>query len=113
MRQSKYNLEMVLDYIKQNKIEKVGDLPVQFRNYIYRTGQYDKLPFYKERKVRNKVRNKSKDRLLDWYDISKILTYLERWAWEESTTVEFQAINCALKPEWKQWCEEHPEYKGR
>ena len=110
MRQSKYNLEMILDYIKQNKIEKVCDLPVEYRNYIYRTGQYDKLPFFKERKVRNKSKN---DRLLDWYDLSKILPYLERWSVKEGTTIEYQAINCALKPEWKQWCIEHPEYKGR
>ena len=109
MRQSKYNLQMILDYIEQNQIEKVGDLPDSYRNYIYRSGQYDRLPFYKERQVRNK----SKDRLLDWYDISKILPYLERWSEEENTTVEFQAIKCALKPEWKQWCIEHPEYKGR
>ena len=112
MRQSKYNIDMVLDYIEQNKIEKAKDLPVEFRNYIYRTGQYDRLPFYKERKVRNKS-NKSKDRLLDWYNIEPILPYLERWSIMEGTTIEFQAINCALKPEWKQWCEEHPEYKGR
>ena len=106
---SKYNLQMVLNYIEENKIGKAKDLPVEYRNYIYRTGQYDKLPFYKERQVRNK----SKDRLLDWYDLSRILPYLERWSIMEGTTIEFQAINCALKPEWKQWCEEHPEYKGR
>ena len=109
MRQSKYNMQMILDYIEQNQVEKVKDLPVEFRNYIYRTGQYDKLPFHKDRQVQNK----SKDRLLDWYDISKILPYLERWSIMEGTTIEFQAINCALKPEWKQWCIEHPDYKGR
>ena len=108
---SKYNLEMVLDYIEQNKIEKVCDLPIEYRNYIYRTSQYDSLPFHKDRQVRNK--SKGKDRLLDWYDLSKILPYLERWSIKEGTTIEFQAINCALKPEWKQWCIEHPEYKGR
>ena len=110
MRQSKYNIQMILDYIKQNKVEKVCDLPVEYRNYIYRTGQYDKLPFHKEKQVRNKSKN---DRLLDWYDLSKILPTLERWSIKEGTTIEFQAINCALKPEWKQWCIEHPEYKGR
>ena len=107
---SKYNLQMVLEYIEQNQIEKVKDLPVEYRNWIYRNSQYDKLPFYKERKVRNKSKN---DRLLDWYDISKILPYLERWSIMEDTTVEFQAIKYALKPEWKQWVKEHPEYKGR
>ena len=110
MSQSKFNLEMVLDYIEQNKIKKVCDLPNSYRNYIYRTGQYDKLSFHKDRQVRNK---KNKDRLLDWYNIEPILPYLERWSIMEGTTIEFQAINCALKPEWKQWCEEHPEYKGR
>lgn len=106
---SKYNLQMVLEYVEQNQIEKAKDLPVEFRNYIYRTGQYDRLPFYKERKVQNK----SKDRLLDWYDISKILPHLERWSIMEGTTIEFQAREGCLLPEWKQWCEEHPEYKGR
>ena len=107
---SNYNLQMVLEYIEQNQIEKVKDLPDSYRNYIYRSGQYDKLPFYKERKVRNKS---NKDRLLDWYDISKILPFLERWSWEEGTTLEQQAIKCALKPEWQDWVEKHPEYKGR
>ena len=110
MKQSKYNLQMVLDYIEQNQIEKMKDLPVEYRNWIYRNGLYDKLPIYKERKVLNKSKN---DRLLDWYDISKILPYLERWSWEEGTTLEYQARIGCLMPEWKQWCIEHPEYKGR
>ena len=109
MRQSKYNIDMVLEYIEQNKVEKVKDLPNSYRNWIYKNGLYDKLPFYKERKVRNK----SKDRLQEWYNIEPILPYLERWSEEENTTVEFQAVQCALKPEWKDWCEKHPEYKGR
>lgn len=107
---SKYNLQMVLEYIEQNQIEKMKDLPVEYRNWIYRSGEYDKLPFHKERQVRNKS---NKDRLLDWYDISKILPFLERWSIMEDTTIEQQAIKCALKPEWKQWIKEHPEYKGR
>lgn len=109
MRQSKYNIDMIISYIEQNQIEKVKDLPIEYRNWVYRNGEYDKLPFYKERQVRNK----SKNRLLDWYDISKILPFLERWAYEENTTVEFQAKENCLLPEWKQWCKDHPEYKGR
>ena len=107
---SKYNLQMVLEYIEQNQIEKVKDLPVEYRNWIYRSGQYDKLPFHKERQVRNKS---NKDRLLDWYDIERILPFLERWAWEEGTTVEQQAREGCVMLEWKQWCIDHPEYKGR
>ena len=107
---SKYNLQMVLEYIEQNQIEKVKDLPVEYRNWIYRNGQYDKLPFHKERQVRNKS---NKDRLLDWYDIERILPFLERWAYEEGTTVEQQAREGCVMPEWKQWCIDHPEYKGR
>ena len=107
---SKYNLQMVLEYIEQNQIEKMKDLPVEYRNWIYRSGQYDKLPFYKDRQVRNKS---NKDRLLDWYDIERILPYLERWAWEEGTTVEQQAREGCVMPEWQDWVEKHPEYKGR
>ena len=117
MGQSKrYSLQMVLDYVETHGVTKMTQLPKNLRNYIYRDGLVDELPFNKER--REKLRQKKEqewreNRLQDWYDISRILPFLERWSVEENTTIEFQAKEGFLEPEWEQWCIEHPEYKGR
>lgn len=117
MGQSKrYTLQMVLDYVETHGVTKMVQLPKNLRNYIYRDGLIDELPFNKNR--REKLRQKKaqridSNRLQPWYDIEKILPYLERWAWEEGTTLEQQAIWGCLEPEWQQWCEEHPEYKDK
>ena len=117
MGQSKrYSLQMVLDYVETHGVTKMIELPKNLRNYIYRDGLVDELPFNKER--RDKLREKKEqewreNRLQDWYNIEPILSYLERWAYEEGTTLEQQAKEGFLEPEWEQWCIEHPEYKGR
>ena len=117
MGQSKrYTLQMVLDYVETHGVTKMIELPKNLRNYIYRDGLVDELPFNKDR--REKLRQKKEqewreNRLQDWYDISRILPYLERWSIEEGTTIEQQAKEGFLEPEWEQWCIEHPEYKGR
>ena len=103
---SKYSLKMILDYIEENGTTRIKDLPTEFQNYLYRTGQYNQLPFYKERQTRDE----SKTRLQDWYDIEPILPYLERWAEQEGTTIRQQAKEGCLLPEWKEWVKEHPEY---
>ena len=103
---SKYNLQMILSYIEENQITKMKDLPNEYINYLYRTGEYNQLPFYKERKSREE----SKTRLQSWYNIEPILPYLFRWAEEENTTVRQQAKDLALLPEWKEYCKKHPEY---
>ena len=103
---SKYNLQMILDYIEEKQIKRIKDLPSEYINYLYRTGQYNQLPFYKERQTRDE----SKNRLKDWYDFEKILPYLERWAEEEGTTVRQQAKEGCFLPEYNQWIKEHPEY---
>ena len=111
-----YSLQMVLDYVETHGVTKMVQLPKNLRNYIYRDGLVDELPFNKNR--REKLREKREqeyreNRLQDWYDIERILPYLERWSIEEGTTLEQQAKEGFLEPEWEQWCEEHPEYKGR
>ena len=73
---SKYNLQMILSYIEEKQVTRMKDLPTEYINYLYRTGQYNQLSFYKERKTREE----SKTRLKDWYDFERILPYLERWA---------------------------------
>lgn len=103
---SKYNLQMILDYIEEKQITRIKDLPSEFQNYLYRTCQYNQLPFYKERQTRDV----SKNRLKDWYDIEPILPYLFRWAEQEGTTIYQQAKDAALLPEWKEYCKQHPEY---
>lgn len=117
MGQSKhYSLQMVLDYVETHGVTKMVQLPKNLRNYIYRDGLVDELPFNKERreKLRQKKEQEWKEnRLQDWYDISRILPYLEKWAYEEGTTIEFQAKEGFLQPEWLDWVERHPEYKDK
>ena len=117
MGQSKrYSLQMVLDYVETHGVTKMIELPKNLRNYIYRDGLVDELPFNKDRreKLRQKKEQEWKEnRLQPWYDISRILPYLERWAYEEGTTIEQQAIEGCLQPEWEQWCIDHPEYKDK
>ena len=103
---SKYSLKMILEYIEENGTTRIKDLPSEYINYLYRTGEYNQLPFYKQRQTREE----KKDRLKDWYDFSKILPYLERWAEAENTTIRQQAKEGCLLPEYNQWIKEHPEY---
>ena len=108
----KYTIDDIIKYVEDNGITKTKDLPSNYLNYIYRYKLSDRLPFIKEKKQRLKQR-KDSNRLQDWYDISRILPYLERWAWEENTTIEQQAREGCLMPEWEDWVEKHPEYKDR
>ena len=103
---SKYNLRMILSYVEENQIKRTKDLPTEYQNYLYRTGQYNQLPFYRQRQTREE----KKTRLKDWYNIEPILPYLFRWAREENTTIYQQAKEAALLPEWKEYCKQHPEY---
>ena len=108
----KYTIEDIIKYVEDNNITKTKDLPSNYLNYIYRYKLSDRLPFIQEKKKRSKQRIDS-NRLQPWYNIEPILPYLERWSIEEGTTIEFQAREGCLTPEWQQWCIEHPEYKGR
>ena len=103
---SKYSLQMILDYIEEKQIKRIKDLPTEYINYLYRTGQYNQLPFYRQRQTREE----SKTRLQNWYDFEKILPYLERWAEQEGTTIRQQAKEGCLLPEYNQWVKQHPEY---
>ena len=108
----KYTIEDIIKYVEDNNITKTKDLPSNYLNYIYRYKLSDRLPFIQEKKKRSKQRIDS-NRLQPWYDISRILPYLERWSIEENTTVEEQARMGCLMPEWLDWCERHPEYKNK
>ena len=108
----RYTIDDIIKYVEDNNITKTKDLPSNYLNYIYRYKLSDRLPFIRDKKQRSKQRIDS-NRLQDWYDISRILPYLERWSEEENTTIEFQAKEGCLEPEWQQWCIDHPEYKGR
>ena len=108
----KYTIEDILKYVEDNNITSTKQLPSSYLNYIYRYKLSHLLPFLQEKKKKAKQR-KDSNRLQDWYNIEPILPYLERWAYEENTTVEQQAREGFLEPEWQDWCEKHPEYKGR
>lgn len=108
----KYTIDDIIKYVEDNNITSTKQLPSNYLNYIYKHKLSDRLPFIQEKKKRSKQR-KDSNRLQPWYDISRILPYLERWSEEENTTIEQQAIEGCLEPEWEQWCIEHPEYKRR
>lgn len=108
----KYTIEDIIRYVEENNIKKTKDLPSNYLNYIYRYKLSDRLPFIQEKKQRSKQK-KDSNRLRSWYDISRILPFLERWSIEEGTTLEQQAIEGCLEPEWEQWCIDHPEYKDK
>lgn len=108
----KYTIEDIIKYVEENNIAKTKDLPSSYLNYIYRYKLSDRLPFIQEKKQRSKQR-KDSNRLQEWYNIEPILPYLERWAYEEGTTLEEQARLGCLTPEWEQWCIDHPEYKDK
>ena len=108
----KYTIEDIIKYVEDNNITSTKQLPSSYLNYIYRYKLSNRLPFIQEKKQKTKQRIDS-NRLQPWYDIEKILPYLERWAYEEGTTVEQQAREGCLQPEWLDWVDKHPEYKDR
>ena len=108
----KYTIEDIIKYVEDNGITKTKDLPSSYLNYIYRYKLSDRLPFIQNKKQRSKQR-KDSNRLQPWYNIDRLLAFLERWAYGEGTTIEQQAIEGCLQPEWEQWCEDHPEYKDK
>ena len=108
----KYTIDDILRYVEKNNINSTKELPSSYLNYIYRYKLSHRLPFIQNKRQRSKQR-KDSNRLQTWYDISRILPYLERWAYEEGTTVEQQAREGCLEPEWEDWVEKHPEYKDK
>ena len=108
----KYTIDDILEYVEVNNVTSTKELPSNYLNYIYRYKLSHRLPFLQEKKKKAKQR-KDSNRLQEWYNIEPILPYLERWAWEENTTIEQQAIEGCLMPEWEQWCIDHPEYKDK
>ena len=112
----KYTIDDIIKYAEDNNITRTKDLPSNYLNYIYRYKLSHLLPFLQEKKKRSTQRKDKEwreNRLQDWYDIERILPYLERWSIQENTTIEQQAIEGFLQPEWQDWVQRHPEYKGR
>ena len=108
----KYTIEDIIRYVEDNGITKTKDLPSSYLNYIYRYRLSHCLPFIQNKKQRSKQR-KDSNRLQPWYNIEPILPFLERWAYEEGTTIEQQAREGCVMPEWQDWVEKHPEYKDK
>lgn len=108
----KYKIDDIIKYAEDNNVTSTKQLPSNYLNYIYRYKLSHLLPFIREKEKRKAQRIDS-NRLQPWYDISRLLPYLERWSEEENTTIEEQARLGCLMPEWQDWCEKHPEYKDK
>lgn len=104
-----YTIDDILQYIEDNNITRTKDLPSSYRNYIYKNNLSHLLSLIKEKKDKS-TKEKTGNRLQDWYNFEKILPYLERWAEQEGTTIRQQAKEGCLLPEWKEYCKQHPEY---
>lgn len=108
----RYTIDDILKYVEDNNIKSTRDLPSSYLNYIYRKKLSHLLPFIQQKKERSK-RRKDSNRPQDWYNIERLLPYLTRWSEEEGTTIEEQARLGCLMPEWQDWVERYPEYKGK
>lgn len=108
----KYTIDDIIKYAEDNNVTSTKQLPSNYLNYIYRYKLSDRLPFIQEKKKRKAQRIDS-NRLQPWYNIEPILPYLTRWSEEENTSIEQQAREGCLMPEWQDWVQKHPEYKGR
>ena len=108
----KYTIDDIIKYAEDNNITRTKDVPSNYLNYIYRYKLSHRLPFLKDKKEKATQRI-NQNRLQSWYDIERILPYLERWSIEEGTTIEQQAREGCLMPEWLDWVERYPEYKDR
>lgn len=117
---STITFEDVLAYIEQNDIQSATELKNsnrRFYNWVYNKKLSHQLPFYTRRKKvylleidEEYERNFKENRTKDWYDIDKILPYLERYAREENTTVEQQCYIYFLLPEWEDFKSKNPDY---
>lgn len=117
---STVTLEHVLEYIEQNNIQSAMELKKSNRSYynwVYNRKLSRELPFLTHRnswvrRSHDEVYEKEfrENRTKEWYDIERLLPYLEHFAEVEETTVEDQCIQCYLLPEWEEFKRSHPDY---
>lgn len=113
-------LEMVLQFIEENDIKSTKELKKANRSYynwIYNNKLSWELPFLNKRRGWTRrdhdevyEKNFKENRTKEWYDIERLLPYLEHFAEVEETTVEDQCIQCYLLPEWDEFKQRHPDY---
>ena len=101
-RKSTITLEEIILFVEQNEIKnpvELSKINKPFYNYIYRNRVTDKVPF-KHKKVFHREdyeKEFKENRTKDWYDIERLLPYLEHFAEIEGTTVEDQCVQCYLQ----------------
>lgn len=90
MRRQKWTTDLIRSLISENNIEKSVDLmrlDSSAYSFVVRNDLYDELGLKRRRVIkREKVPHKEYE-----LDITKVLHYLKRWAYEEGTTVRHQA----------------------
>lgn len=94
---ARWSEEKILELFENNEIKNITDFQRKFSgacNYAYRHGLIDTLPFTSRGTPKTKKRA---------YDITKVLHYLERWAEEENTTVQYQASKYGYGNEYKEY----------
>lgn len=114
-RKSTITLEEVILFVEENQIKnptELAKLNKPYFNFIYRNRVTDKIPFLKKKILspRDYEKEFRENRTKEWYDIERLLPYLERYAREEGTTVEEQCYIYYLIPEWEEFKKNHPNY---
>lgn len=115
-RKSTITLEEIIVFVEENQIKnpvELSKINKPYYNYIYRNRVADKVPF-KHKKLFHQRGDYEKDfrenRTKEWYDIERLLPYLEHFAEIEGTTVEDQCVQCYLLPEWEEFKKTHQNY---
>ena len=117
-RKSTITLEEVILFVEENQIKNPVELSKvnkPYYNYIYRNRVTDKIPFLHKKVFHHRgdydyEKEFREARTKEWYDIERLLPYLERYAKEEGTTVEEQCYIYFLLPEWEDFKQNHPNY---
>lgn len=115
MRKNPITLEEVVLFVEENKIKNPAELAKlnkPYFNFIYRNRVTDKIPFLKKKILapRDYEKDFQENRTKEWYDIERLLPYLEHFAEIEGTTVEDQCVQCYLLPEWEEFKRTHQNY---
>jgi hypothetical protein len=115
MRKNPITLEEVVLFVEENQIQnpvELAKINKPYYNFIYRNRVTEKIPFTRKKvfNQRDYEKDFKENRTKDWYDIERLLPYLEHFADIEGTTVEDQCVQCYLLPEWEDFKQKNPNY---
>lgn len=97
-KKTRWSKEKVFELFENNEIRNITEFQRRFSGaciYSYRHNLIDELPFT-SRGTPKTPKTKS-------YDVTKVIHYLERWAREENTSVQYQASKYGYGTEYREY----------